>query len=146
MYVACKYNENGTCRCSTDRLAISEFEKETGWKCCGNCPFQVSLYIGKDRDKYLLKCMKEIKGDSLNELCSKLMVCGHRANGQDDEYAILYDACIIKLVQLHKRRQLTSYREFLDAYEQAKRLGIRLPGRSGRIYQRLKKYKINPLY
>ena len=60
MYVACKYNENGICRCSRDKLIIAVFEKETGWKCCGNCPFQVELYTEKDRDWYLLKCMKNI--------------------------------------------------------------------------------------
>lgn len=141
MYIACKYNENGTCRCSRDKLTITEFEKETVWKCCGNCPFQVELYTEKNRDWYLLKCMKNIKNDSINELCSKLMVCGHRANGMNDEYAILYDACIIRLIQLHKRRQLMSYREFVDVYKLAKRLGIRLPNRSNKIYKRLEKYR-----
>ena len=142
MIVDCKYkdNETGICKCSGQRLTIPEYEKYMGWICCQTCPHQVSLYTEKDKDAYLLKCLKEIKKDSVYLLCLKLSMCGERARTTDDQYAILHDACIIRLIQLHKRKQLVLHLEFLDAYKWAKRLGIRLPIRSNKIYRRLKKY------
>lgn len=80
----------------------------------------------------------KIKNANVGELCSELMVCGHRANSYDDEYAIRYDACIIRLIQLHKRKYVSDI-EYCEAYELAKRLGLRLPGRSNKIYRRIMK-------
>ena len=92
----------------------------------------------EDRDKYLRKCIKGIKKEGVLELCCLLNVCDHRIGWRDDEYAILYDACNIRLLQLHKRKYVSDS-EYCRAYEQAKRLGLRLPGRSNKIYRRLKK-------
>lgn len=138
MIISCKYKKDGICLCSGGKETVKEVEKKMGWSCCNTCPWQVSIYTKKDRDIYLKKSLLKIKKDNVGDLCLKLMSCGHRANVNDDEYAILYDACIIRLIQLHERKYISGF-EYCQAYELAKRLGIRLPMRSNKIYRRLKK-------
>ena len=138
MVIQCKYNNDGICQCSREKETIEEVESKMGWICGKTCPWQVSVYTERDRDRYLRESLLKVKKDDVGDLCLKLMCCGHRANSKDDEYAILYDACIIRLIQLHKRKYVNGF-EYCEAYELAKRLGIRLPGRSDKIYRRLKK-------
>lgn len=139
MVNTCRYDVDGLCLNSQKSESAEEFCQKTGWICKQTCPLQISEYTGRDRDAYLIKCLSKVKKDDMGMLCVHLMECGHRANSQDDEYAILYDACIIRLIQIHARRRLVSDDEYCTAYEQARRCGIRLPGRSGKIYRRLKR-------
>lgn len=136
MVNTCRYDVDGLCLNSQESESAEEFCQKTGWICKQTCPLQISEYTGRDRDSYLMKCLSKVKKDDVGMLCVRLMECGHRANSNDDEYAILYDACVIRLVQLHKRRYFVSDDEYCTAYKQARRCGIRLPGRSGKIYKR----------
>lgn len=136
MIIPCKYSQDGMCLCAQEKESIEEYCRKTGWICGQTCPLQVSEYMGRDRDIYLMACLSSVKKDDVGMLCTRLMECGHRANSDVDEYAILYDACIIRLVQLHERKRYVSDDEYCTAYEQAKRLGIRLPRRSRKIYRR----------
>lgn len=136
MIIVCKYNQNGICLNSNEKVRIGDPCYEGKWICGETCPIRTSEYTERDRNFYLLKCLSQVKEDNVGTLCTQLMCCGHRANSNNDEFAILYDACIIRLLQLHQRRYLVSDNEYCTAFVQARRLGIRLPGRSGKIYKR----------
>lgn len=144
MVIECIYKQEGKCRCSAQKETIDEMQLRTGWICGKTCPLKVSRYTDDDWARYMRECLVKTKNEDVSGLCLLLFYNGHKANYEDDEFAIMYDACTIRLIQIHERKYLSGV-EYCSAYEIAKRLGVRLPMRSDRIYKRLKK-KYFPFY
>ena len=132
--------------CLAVNETIENIEKTRGWGCKTKeyCCWCEPGATGKERDEELLKEYRRVKKLKSDDILYEGQLNGHCAIDDNGISTIWYEACMLALFMNKKWKCLTDI-DFCLAFEQAKRLGFRLPTNSKkacRIRKKRSDYRI----
>ena len=134
--------KNGN-NCLAVNETIEKIERTRGWGCETKeyCWWREPGATGKERDEELLQEYRQVKKLKPDDILYEGQLYGHYAVDDNDISTIRYEACMLALFMNKQWKYLIDI-NFCLAFEQAKRLGFRLPTNSKKAYRIRKKKRI----
>ena len=126
------------CRAVNENINI--VSETRGWGCASDiqCGWIMPGATGKDRDRLLIEFYKRFKNSKPEDVLYSSQLAGHDSFDENDYSTIEYEAGMLALLMGKKWKYLLDS-DFCRAFENARRLGFKLPTNSNKAYRKRKK-------
>lgn len=137
MIIKCGYRQEDFCKYHQE--PIGKVEKEQNVKCGETCRCAAEVFTDRDKVNLLYAAYSQAnKEKTAYDAMLMRGVHGHCSEVKDDFCHVSYEGYTVWLV-LHKKNRYVSRRDFWDAYECMRLMGMRIPKRICRKARRFKK-------
>lgn len=138
MLIDCVYRQGNMCR--TVNESINTVSETRSWGCASDnhCGWIMPGATGKDRDRLLIGFYKSFNNWKLDDVLYSSQLAGHDSFDENDYSTIEYEAGMLALFMEKEWKYLLDS-DFCHAFEEAKRLGFKLPTNADKAYRKRKK-------